>query len=76
VGEAELFDICIKVVNDYLDKSEHKKVRPVFLRDNVLIFASLSNTATEKVRQNEPKIIARIQDKTGNAKITEIKILT
>ena len=76
IGEVDLFEICSNVISNYLDESEQKKVRPVFLRDNVLIMASLSDMATQKVKQNEQKIIANIKEKTGADNITEIKILT
>lgn len=76
ISEADLFEVVAQEINNFLPSEERNKIRPVFLRDSTIIIASLSDLASEAIKQNSQKILANINNKTNNQEITEIKVLT
>ena len=74
--ETDVFSHFLAVAKKFLSEEEMPKIKPVFLRDGILIVASLSEDSTTKLGQKGDVIISEINERLGEQKVKGLKILT
>ncbi len=64
-----------QIVGQILPSDLAKKVKPLYVKNKVLIVAALSSVVAEELRFQQDKIIANINKKLGKEVVKEIKYL-
>ena len=76
VVETDVFSVFKKEIVKIVGEEEGEKTKAVFLKDQVLTVASLSNIVTEEIRKREPEMIDQINSNFDDRRVKSIKILT
>lgn len=76
VEDAQILKYFNEIKDSILSNEEAKKVRSMYINDNILNVASLSDIAIQKLKLSENEIIGKINEKTDVKRIIRIRYIS
>ena len=73
IGNTKILEMFDKIKNKILPSELSKKIKSLYIKNEILVVASISKDAVKELRTKEEKIINEINEKAGEKTVQEIK---